>query len=576
MSVVEVDLAQTPVATIRIEPHPSVEGDPQLVDTASPRPTKLFVGGISRRTTTKHLRDHFSKGGRVLDCVAMRQADGRPRGFGYVTLDSPADAERFLSEPQVIDDRVVDLKPAVPDGELKELQGLLVAPGSDASGRGAVPRQIGDDRPAPEKKVVVGPSGTPGAAAMAVSVAPMRVATGTLLPQPPGVIRPSEDVYIDEFFSKKGDTSSHNRFAAQAGNLADITSESLEVVFVDPPTSPATPKLLPASEMLLHDSAVNMASRTSPMFPPPREEELENEDASGETQQWQQWVDSSNSSSSSIVGSSADSGVDVADCAADERDVSVTCTVLPSAGSSKHASGECRRCNFFAKGRCRNGFDCPFCHLPHERRKLSRQEKREAQAARKAKQEEQEVQLDSISGEEATQLESAATSAQRLPPGLSSSEHPMRSRSPAASMVLATGPPMARAMEVAGSSATPRRVEPRWAAAVAVATAATGARRGSEGGILSTTSPVCTGGGVKARKGSEGDILSTSPPPPSSRGWGGGMPVVEEAKVSYAAKAMVNAETQTSEDVCCLCPRCGWGTADDACHSSQPDATAFR
>eukprot|EP00929_Paragymnodinium_shiwhaense_P104137 TRINITY_DN681_c0_g1_i1.p1 TRINITY_DN681_c0_g1~~TRINITY_DN681_c0_g1_i1.p1 ORF type:complete len:612 (+),score=199.37 TRINITY_DN681_c0_g1_i1:68-1903(+) len=79
------------------------------------RPTKLFIGGISRRTTTKQLRDHFSKHGRVLDCVAMRQPDGRPRGFGYVTLDSPEAAEHYLREPQTIDDRIVDVKPAVPD-----------------------------------------------------------------------------------------------------------------------------------------------------------------------------------------------------------------------------------------------------------------------------------------------------------------------------------------------------------------------------------------------------------------------------------------------------------------------------
>merc|ERR1719156_98154 len=79
------------------------------------QPTKLFIGGISRRTTTKQLRDHFSKSGRVLDCVAMRTPDGRPRGFGYVTLDSPAAAERYLQEPQMIDDRIVDMKLAVPE-----------------------------------------------------------------------------------------------------------------------------------------------------------------------------------------------------------------------------------------------------------------------------------------------------------------------------------------------------------------------------------------------------------------------------------------------------------------------------
>jgi hypothetical protein len=54
---------------------------------------------------------------------------------------------------------------------------------------------------------------------------------------------------------------------------------------------------------------------------------------------------------------------------------------LPSAGAALHAAGECRRCNFFAKGRCSNGKDCEFCHLPHEKRKLTRQEKRERRVA---------------------------------------------------------------------------------------------------------------------------------------------------------------------------------------------------
>eukprot|EP00435_Cladocopium_sp_Y103_P075102 s182_g54.t1 len=48
----------------------------------------------------------------------MRQPDGRPRGFGYVTLDSPQAAELCLAQPQVIDGRVVDMKRAVPEGDM--------------------------------------------------------------------------------------------------------------------------------------------------------------------------------------------------------------------------------------------------------------------------------------------------------------------------------------------------------------------------------------------------------------------------------------------------------------------------
>lgn len=90
-------------------------GRPRAVTApATTRPVKLFVGGLTRNTTTKLLREHFSKYGRILDCVAMCQADGKPRGFGYVTLDSSAAADQCLGEPQVIDGRVVDMKRAVP------------------------------------------------------------------------------------------------------------------------------------------------------------------------------------------------------------------------------------------------------------------------------------------------------------------------------------------------------------------------------------------------------------------------------------------------------------------------------
>jgi len=53
---------------------------------------------------------------------------------------------------------------------------------------------------------------------------------------------------------------------------------------------------------------------------------------------------------------------------------------LPSMGSADHAAGTCKRCNFFIKGRCQNGQDCVFCHFPHDKRKFSRQEKRERRA----------------------------------------------------------------------------------------------------------------------------------------------------------------------------------------------------
>lgn len=48
---------------------------------------------------------------------------------------------------------------------------------------------------------------------------------------------------------------------------------------------------------------------------------------------------------------------------------------LPSIGSAQHAEGACKRCCFFPKGRCQNGYDCEFCHFEHEKRKRKKKKK---------------------------------------------------------------------------------------------------------------------------------------------------------------------------------------------------------
>lgn len=78
-----------------------------------PQPCKLFVGGLSATTTTEVLRAHFSKHGHLVDAVVMSK-QGRPRGFGFVTYNTPACAVAALSEPQWVGDRIVDVKFAVP------------------------------------------------------------------------------------------------------------------------------------------------------------------------------------------------------------------------------------------------------------------------------------------------------------------------------------------------------------------------------------------------------------------------------------------------------------------------------
>jgi hypothetical protein len=39
--------------------------------------------------------------------------------------------------------------------------------------------------------------------------------------------------------------------------------------------------------------------------------------------------------------------------------------IHPSMGSEAHNSGQCKRCCFFPRGRCTNGYNCEFCHYDH-------------------------------------------------------------------------------------------------------------------------------------------------------------------------------------------------------------------
>jgi len=41
---------------------------------------------------------------------------------------------------------------------------------------------------------------------------------------------------------------------------------------------------------------------------------------------------------------------------------------LPSRGSEQHDAGQCKRCCFFPRNRCTNGYDCEFCHYEHDKR----------------------------------------------------------------------------------------------------------------------------------------------------------------------------------------------------------------
>ncbi len=59
---------------------------------------KLYVGNLSYTTTDEQLRDLFSKAGSVKSAtVIMDRETGRSKGFGFVEMDSAADAQKAIT-----------------------------------------------------------------------------------------------------------------------------------------------------------------------------------------------------------------------------------------------------------------------------------------------------------------------------------------------------------------------------------------------------------------------------------------------------------------------------------------------
>mmetsp|Transcript_116752 Transcript_116752/g.325325 ORF Transcript_116752/g.325325 Transcript_116752/m.325325 type:complete len:506 (-) Transcript_116752:114-1631(-) len=92
----------------------AVEDSGEVVDGA---PVKLFLGGLSPRTTSESIAEHFCTYGVLLDAVAMREKDGRPRNFGFITYQDPRVADAVLAGRHVLDGHAIEVKAAAPPGE---------------------------------------------------------------------------------------------------------------------------------------------------------------------------------------------------------------------------------------------------------------------------------------------------------------------------------------------------------------------------------------------------------------------------------------------------------------------------
>ena len=58
---------------------------------------KLFVGNLSFNTTENDLQDAFAAHGTVTETNLMvDKTTGRPRGFGFVTMSTPEEAQKAI------------------------------------------------------------------------------------------------------------------------------------------------------------------------------------------------------------------------------------------------------------------------------------------------------------------------------------------------------------------------------------------------------------------------------------------------------------------------------------------------
>ena len=99
---------------------------------------RLFVGGLSFSTSTERLRETFARYGGVDSAAVMTDREtGRSRGFGFVEMSSPEEAERAIGalNGSSVDGRMIRVDKATPRGAAPPRSGAPVRrPGPPAAG----------------------------------------------------------------------------------------------------------------------------------------------------------------------------------------------------------------------------------------------------------------------------------------------------------------------------------------------------------------------------------------------------------------------------------------------------------
>jgi RNA recognition motif-containing protein len=81
---------------------------------------KLFVGNLSFKTTENDLQDAFAAFGTVVEAnLMMDRMTNRPRGFGFVTMSTPEEAQKAIAglNGKEVDGRALTVNVARPREE---------------------------------------------------------------------------------------------------------------------------------------------------------------------------------------------------------------------------------------------------------------------------------------------------------------------------------------------------------------------------------------------------------------------------------------------------------------------------
>jgi RNA recognition motif-containing protein len=81
---------------------------------------KLYVGNLAYSTTDEDLRTLFAQAGSVVSVALIKDRDtGSPKGFGFVEMGSPNDAQKAISmfNDFQLGDRQIKVNPARPREE---------------------------------------------------------------------------------------------------------------------------------------------------------------------------------------------------------------------------------------------------------------------------------------------------------------------------------------------------------------------------------------------------------------------------------------------------------------------------